>query len=209
LNFLYNIDKSIFLFFNATLTHPLLDYTMPRITDLKFWIIPGLIAAAIFVIRSIRAKETKKAFIVLGLIALTVAISDPVSSQILKKLFARPRPCNPDFFVEGGRFLLGMWGSRSFPSSHSMNMFAVATLLTCFYPKRWMYFIAFASLIGYTRVYCGVHYPFDVLGGAVFGAGVGVGVYFAFWGVVKKIKKSKSKSKSFYGDGAPPRNAPI
>ena len=174
--FLYEIDKAIFLFFNARLTHPALDFVMPHITEFSFWAIPGLIAAALFVLR----ENKKKALIILGLTALTVAISDPFSSQILKKIFARPRPCNPEFFVEGGRFLLGMRDSYSFPSSHSMNMFAIATLYTCFYPKRWIYFFAFASMIGYTRVYCGVHYPSDVLGGAVLGCLIGWGVYLAY-----------------------------
>jgi undecaprenyl-diphosphatase len=174
---LYNIDVAIFLFFNAYLIHPILDYVMPRITHLSFWVIPGILGAGLFVWRT---KNRKKALIVLGLMLLTVAISDPVSSQILKKLFARPRPCHPDFLVEGGRFiLLGALktGFTSFPSSHAMNMFSIATLYTCFYPKRWMYFMAFAALIGYTRVYIGVHYPFDILAGAVFGAALGWGVY--------------------------------
>jgi len=166
IEFLYDIDKAVFLFFNAYLTHPALDSVMTRITHLSFWTIPGLLAAALFVWRGNR----KKALIVLGLTALTVAISDPFSSQILKKIFERPRPCHPDFFVEGGRFLQGMKTSFSFPSSHSMNMFAVATLFTCFYRKYGVYFFAFASVIGYSRVYNGVHYPSPTFLAALFSA---------------------------------------
>jgi len=194
LEFLYGVDKAVFLFFNACLTHPALDFVMPRITELSFWTIPGLLAAAVFVLR----ENKKKALIILGLTALTVAISDPFSSQILKKIFTRPRPCNPESFVEGGRFLLGMWKSYSFPSSHSMNMFAVAMLYACFYPKLWIYFFAFASMIGYTRVYCGVHYPSDVLGGAVFGCLTGLGVYAAYR-KISKIKFGKTKESGEAG----------
>jgi len=183
---LYNADKAVFLFINVTLSHPLLDPVMTRITDFKFWLIPGLIAAALYVWR----EDKKKALIVLGLIALTVAISDPLSSQVLKKVFARPRPCNPEFFVEGGRFLLGRLKSLSFPSSHSMNMFSAATLLFCFYRKYGIYFYPFAGLIAYTRVYNGVHYPSDVIGGAVIGCLLGWGVYAGFTFVCAQKQKS-------------------
>jgi len=172
MDFIYSLDTAIFLFFNAQLTHPVLAFITVRITHLNFWLFPGFAAALWFV-----KRERKKALIVLGLLAITIAISDPVSSQILKKIFARPRPCHPDFFVEGGRFLLGMKRSLSFPSSHSMNMFAAAMLFYKFYPSRAVYFFAFASMIAYTRVYTGVHFPLDILGGSVFGCIVGYAVY--------------------------------
>jgi undecaprenyl-diphosphatase len=184
-DFLYAADKSIFLFINVTLSHPLLDPAMRRITDLKFWIIPGILAAALYVWR----ENRKKALTVLGLIALTVALSDPLSSQFLKKIFARPRPCHPEFFVEGGRFLLGRLGSLSFPSSHSVNMFSFATLLFCFYRKYGVYFYSFAGLIAYTRIYNGVHYPSDVVGGAAVGCLLGWGVYAGFVFVRSKCSK--------------------
>jgi len=196
-DFLYSVDKSVFLFINVTLSHPALDPVMTHITDLKFWLIPGIIAAAVYVFR----ENKKKALIVLGLIALTVAISDPFSSRILKKIFARPRPCHPEFFVEGGRFLLGRWGSLSFPSSHSVNMFAFATVLFCFYRKYGVYFYSFAGLIAYTRVYNGVHYPSDVAGGAVVGCLLGWGVYSAFVFVQTKYFKPKTAEQSIAPTG--------
>jgi undecaprenyl-diphosphatase len=191
-NILYSVDKSVFLFVNVTLSHPLLDAVMTRITDLKFWLIPGILAAALYVFR----ENRKKALTVLGLVALTVALSDPLSSQVLKKIFARPRPCHPEFFVEGGRFLLGMWGSHSFPSSHSVNMFAFATLLFCFYRKYGVYFYSFAGLIAYTRVYNGVHYPSDVAGGAVAGCLLGWGVYAGFAFIQTRYFKPKIADKA-------------
>ncbi|MCL2689414.1 MAG: phosphatase PAP2 family protein [Chitinispirillia bacterium] len=188
-NFLINLDTSVFLFFNAYLTHPILDFIMTRITHLTFWIIPGLIAAAWFI-----KRERKKAFIVLGLIILTIIITDQTSTQFLKKFFARPRPCHPDFLVEGGRFLMGMRRSIvSFPSSHSGNMFALAMLLFNFYPRRAVYFFGFASMIAYSRVYIGVHYPIDILGGAVFGCTAGAGVYWGYKAICQKINASASR----------------
>ncbi|MFP4162516.1 MAG: phosphatase PAP2 family protein [Chitinispirillaceae bacterium] len=172
---LIQLDLTLFYIFNTQLVHPVLDFVMVRITHPEFWIVPGIAGLLLFV-----KVERKKAMIVIGLSLVTVAISDPVSSQILKPFFGRLRPCHPEFFVEGGRFLLGMKHSNSFPSSHSMNMFAQAALLCGLYPKQSVYFLAFASLIAYTRVYTGVHYPLDITAGAFFGALVGGGVFLVY-----------------------------
>jgi len=182
--FLYSIDKAVFLFFNAYLTHPALDILMPLFTKFSTWAVPGVLIAAVFVMR-----EKKKALVVLGLVALTAGLSSLISDEVIKKLAARPRPCHPEFFVEGARFLLGTRTSFSFPSAHSMNMFSVAALLFCFYPRRWMYFFPFAAMIAYTRVYCGVHYPSDVLAGAVFGCLIGWGVYAGYRAACQKIRR--------------------
>jgi undecaprenyl-diphosphatase len=188
-NLIISLDSAVFLFFNAYLIHPVLDFVTVRITELSFWLIPGIIAAVLFV-----KREKKKAVIVLGLLLVTIAISDPVSSQILKKIFARPRPCHPDFFVEGGRFLLGLKSSKSFPSSHSMNMFAMAMLFYRFYPPRAFLFFGFASVIAYTRVYTGVHFPLDVLGGALLGCMIGDFVYESYDIVCKKLAAASQES---------------
>lgn len=202
MEFIYSMDKSVFLFFNAYLIHPTLDILMPMFTKFSFWVIPGLLVAALFVMR-----ERKKALLVLGLGALAVVMSDLISNQVIKVLVARPRPCHPEFFVEGGRFLLGTRRSFSFPSSHSMNMFSAAMLLFCFYPRRWYCFFPFAAMIAYTRVYCGVHYPADVLAGAVFGCFLGWGVY-AGYRVLRRTKLDAeelpiAEPEKRGGEGAP------
>jgi undecaprenyl-diphosphatase len=174
-DFLLSIDHSLFLLINACLIHPFLDVIFVNITEPRFWIVPGTIAAVLFV-----RKEKKKALIVLGLAVLTVSITDPLAARLIKPLAGRLRPCNPDALIEGGRFLLGYKSSFSFPSSHSMNMFAEATLLSFFYPKRKIWFFLFASSIGYSRIYVGVHYPIDVAGGAVMGIIVASVVYYGY-----------------------------
>ncbi len=188
---LLSIDKFIFLLINNYCSNSVFDIFFMTITEAKFWIIPAS-AGAIFFIK----HEKKKAVIILGLAVVTVAVTDPVSSQILKPLFGRHRPCHPEFFIQGGNFLAGMKTSLSFPSSHAMNMFAQAALLSCFYPSKTPIFYGFALLIGISRIYVGVHYPSDIVGGAFFGIIIAYSVYFTFFFINRKIENNKHVEKS-------------
>jgi undecaprenyl-diphosphatase len=187
---LIQLDRTLFLFFNSTLANPVFDVIFPFITKGRNWIIPGIIMAIVYCFLG-----KKKAFIVLGLAIVTIAVSDPVSVRILKPLFGRLRPCHPSHFVdgahlflEGGRFLFGYKTSLSFPSAHATNMFAQAMLLTLFYPKQAVWFFIFAFLIGYSRIHVGVHYPLDIVGGAIFGMGIGASVYLLYNYIWQRIR---------------------
>jgi undecaprenyl-diphosphatase len=187
-------DRALFLFFNHAFANPVLDSFFTFITQRNSWIVPGIFAVIFFILR-----EKKHALLVLGLLIVTIAISDPFCVRVLKPFFHRLRPCHPSYFVngqhlflEGGRFLLGHKRSFSFPSAHAMNMFSGATLLSLFYPKRAVWFFIIAFLIAFSRIYCGVHYPFDCFAGALIGAGIGSAVYFLHtfvsgWCAMKKI----------------------
>jgi len=182
---LQSIDTSLFIVLNSFISCTILNYFFVAITDARFWIIPGTVAAVIYI-----AKDTKHAITVICLALITVGITDPVSSQIIKPLFDRPRPCHPDFLVTGAHILFGFKQSLSFPSSHATNMFAQAMLLTLFYPSRWPWFFSFAALIGFSRIYVGVHYPGDVLGGAVLGTCMGAVVYFVYSSGKRYLRKA-------------------
>jgi undecaprenyl-diphosphatase len=156
------------------------------ITDGRHWIVPGIIVALVYL-----RFGKKHALTVLLLSAATVAITDPVCAHIIKPLFHRLRPCNPSDLVEGGRFLLGYKNSLSFPSSHAMNMFGQAVLFSFFYPRFSVWFFLFATIISFSRIYVGVHYPLDVLGGAVFGAACGLFVT-AVYKMVLSLRRGKN-----------------
>jgi len=180
--FLVSIDRTLFLFFNRTISNPVFDSFFVFITQRDSWIIPLAAAAIIFIIR-----EKRRALVVMGLVIIAVAISDPLCVRIIKPLVHRLRPCHPSYFIDGqhlflagGHFLFGYKKSLSFPSAHAMNWFAAATVLAFCFPKavKWIFVLPF--LVALSRVYVGVHYPFDAAGGAVLGAVIGVAVYYGY-----------------------------
>jgi undecaprenyl-diphosphatase len=185
LHALLNLDTHLFLFFNSVIANPVFDAVLPLITNGRFWIIPGVLAALVFL-----WFQRRKALVVIALGVITVSISDPVCNKVIKPQFHRVRPCNEQSGITTGRFLIGRKYSDSFPSSHAMNMFAQAMLLTLLYRRKrvWITAFAFAAVIAFSRVYVGVHYPLDVFAGAVFGVIVGGIVYWGYSIVIKKWK---------------------
>jgi undecaprenyl-diphosphatase len=172
-------DKVLFLFFNREIANPFFDLFFKLVTDARFWIVPGIAAAALFV-----RAEKKRALPVLLLLIVTVTLTDQLAASIIKPFVHRLRPCNLNALVEGGRFLLGNNPNFSFPSNHAMNMFGAATLLSLFYPRRTLWLFLFAATIGFSRIYVGLHYPFDVLAGAVFGVLCGFLVFGLYKGAL-------------------------
>ncbi len=184
IDFLIGIDRFLFLLFNDTLSNPLFDVFFPYITEKRNFYIPFFIVITVLLIK---AKDRKKAGIILGLAILTLAIADPLCVRILKPLFHRLRPCHPSYFQDGkhvflaqGHFLLGTRISLSLPSAHAMNNFSQAMHLALWYPKRRAWFFTIASLVAFSRVYVGVHYPFDIFLGSILGLAVGASVFYGY-----------------------------
>jgi undecaprenyl-diphosphatase len=111
-----------------------------------------------------------------GILAL-VALSDILSSHVIKEILYRPRPCRDELMAHKIRFLAKTCGlNGSFTSSHATNHFAIATYLYMTLKRTspwWGIAFLWAGLISYAQVYVGVHYPFDVLGGAILGCSLG------------------------------------
>ena len=162
LKYLELIDKDILFFINQTVSNSLFDFIMPIITDEHNWTIPILILI-IFLLFFNKGKGK----IVLAIIIISLSINDYFCASILKPYFARLRPSHE--FLEYINLLVPKGGKWSLPSNHASNIFALATIIGYFYSKTKfsMYFLAI--LVCLSRVYVGVHYPFDVFTGALIG----------------------------------------
>jgi undecaprenyl-diphosphatase len=164
-DFLYQIDLKIFYFLNHTISNPLFDKFFPFITDGKNWNIAYVILFLIMIIKGGRIGRLAAA----GTILLIIT-TDQFSSNFLKNLFERVRPCNalPDVNI-----LVTCTQSFSFPSSHAVNNFGGAFYFSKIFPKYKIALFTVAALVSLSRPYVGVHYPSDIIGGALIGSAIG------------------------------------
>lgn len=187
------MDQQLERLINTAWTHPALDRLMAVMSSLDLWL-PFLAVAFVFV--ACRGGAKGRWF--LATLALTLAISDGVVSESLKHLAHRPRPFQQQAGIRqvdlARHARPRLWAlfqpleirfsaptpegvaaaerseGRSFPSSHTMNNFCAATVLALFYRRwGWLYFIP-AAMVGYSRIYVGVHWPSDVLASALLAA---------------------------------------
>ncbi len=164
------IDTSLFFLINKNLRNGILDVVMPFVSNnSKIIFLPLLLWIVV------RDRSKAWSYVVISLLA--VAFAD-AGGGVLKHLVARVRPCNA---LEGVNLLVGCGKSFSMPSNHASNAFAFA--MAFWFLRRDVatyFFIIVAAAIAFSRVYVGVHYPFDVVAGAVLGTGCAYGAIRLF-----------------------------
>jgi len=170
MDWLQALDTRVFYFINHSLSNPLFDWLMPILSGgngvMQIFVPIILITAlaAIF-LGSTRARLCAL------LIVLVVAIGDPLIVNTIKHAVARTRPC---IALADANVLIGKTDSGSMPSAHAANWFAATMIVFLFYRRKlWLIVPTFlmACAVSFSRVYNGVHYPGDVLAGAILGAG--------------------------------------
>jgi len=176
---LLQLDRQLFLFING-LHHPLLDPVMVFISGKLSWL-PLYVFLLFLIVRQFKWQ----AVLVMIFVAVLISLSDQASVKAFKFVFERPRPCHeadlqPLIHLAAGR----CGGAFGFVSSHAANSFALATFIWLLLRQHfyWVSYLLFsyAVVVSYSRVYLGVHYPGDIIGGALLGMASGWLVYAVY-----------------------------
>jgi len=184
------LDQQLFLFLNSA-NSPFWDKVMSFMSLVVVWI-PLYVAIMIYL--GIRYK--RRFWILFLFIILAVVLSDQIS-VFIKNTVDRPRPCHESTLQGLVHMVNGRCGGMfGFVSSHAANSFNVAILSLMLIKRRWftVCIITWASAVSYSRIYLGVHYPGDVLCGAILGALIGWGVYKLYKVTNKRILRNKSST---------------
>jgi undecaprenyl-diphosphatase len=156
-NTLINIDVSIFYFCNLYLQNPVFDVLMPVITYAGtplFWI---LVCFGFIIFGGQKGRDMA----ILCLLALSIGF---ITSELLKYVFFRPRPYE---VLQGINYFMDV-PDYAFPSGHSTAAFIGSIIIGVKYGYLYL-LLGLAGLVAFSRIYIGVHYPSDVMFGAILG----------------------------------------
>lgn len=175
---LMELDRKLFLELNHWASSGL-DPVMLFLSSPVPWLL--FILALVLIMRFGPDRlDLKKSLIILTSIGITWILSDLVSVHLFKDLFERLRPCHEPSLSGLVRLAAeSCGGPYGFVSTHASNSFSLALLSALFIKRKWFTISIFiwALMVSYSRIYLGVHYPGDVLGGMLLGLLIGLVVY--------------------------------
>lgn len=183
LDYILGLDKELFTLINSVWTAPWADKLFPAVTDLhkeqwfQWAIVPLLLVIYSFL------RGTRKAVLIVLMTFICVGLSDGIGNWGLKKNIQRLRPGDTPQLEA---VIRAPYGGYSFVSNHSTNMFSIAMFTSLVFPMATLPLFFLASVIAYSRVYNGVHFPTDVLCGAFIGLIVGYLVFRLYALILKK-----------------------
>ena len=170
-------DTDLFLFLNS-FNNDFFDAIMYWVSHKFFWV-PFYLFLVYLLYRHFGIKQ---AVVFTLLIIVTFGLTNTLSVEAFKKVFERPRPCHNEMIKSQVHIVKehcgGAWG---FVSSHASNVFGLATLIFLFLGRRikgiGIGILVWAAIVSYSRIYLGVHYPLDILCGALLGISIALLIY--------------------------------
>ena len=183
IDFFYNLELQLFFFINKTISNSIFDsiFTFLHQPYKNIWFIIAILAIWVYFIY----QHKKNRLILILIIPVGIIITDQIGRTI-KNIELRERPYmaidseKMNLLVKAKKNDDGIYkktssSKKSFPSNHSANIFFLYFMLSTIYSNKRKYFLFLALMVALSRIYVGVHYPFDVIVGA--GIGILVGFY--------------------------------
>lgn len=178
IQFLNTVDQQLFLFLNG-LNCPFMDTIMWYISGKVLWI-PLYMVIVWYLISERRWNVLFTLIFVVGMITISDQVCNLIKDSVMRfRPSHEPALSGLVHLVEDNHGNMYRGGKFGFVSSHAANSFALAIFITLFFKVRWVGISMFiwAAIVSYSRIYLGVHYPLDIMGGALVGIASGILIY--------------------------------